>query len=483
MEPKYATPMLTPEVLEQLRPQQDSTLPKVRQLYLALYACVTSGELPFQQRLPASRDLARQLGVGRNLVVSVYNQLCDEGVLQSDGRRGTLVAHQAKPASDTGLQTWSIARRAKRFADNRTRQIAFSPGQPDTHLFPRDAWRKALQVASRLPASALAYQDTSLQPLQQAIARYLASYRSMVVAPEQIVVTTSTRQSLLLAAALFTEPNDQAWIETPGYNGAVDAFSQMGMQLQPCAVDQHGLVLPTTHDAPSIIYTTPCFQYPTGAPLGASRREQLLALSAGSGTIIFEDDYDSEFRDDSQPRPALAASAGQARVLHAGTFSKLMFPAVRVAWLVVPQAHAATAHTCLRSLGGGHNSIAQAAVTELLENGTISRHLHRARQVYSQRRQSLLQVIDDSQLLRRVGDQIGSLNLVLELHTAVAIEALENSLYEHRIGAVPLERLYWDRPKATHCTALVLGLGNVESLQIPAMFRQLEQAIRQACKN
>ena len=469
--------MLTPELLEQLRPQPDSTLPKVRQLYLALYACVTGGKLPYRQRLPASRDLARQLGVGRNLVVSVYNQLCDEGVLQSDGRRGTIVIHQASPPVDKGTQPWAIAKRAKRFVGNRNRHIAFSPGQPDTSLFPRDAWRRALKVAARLPPDALTYQDSSLPLLQHAISRYLATYRSLVVSPEQIVVTSSTRQSLLLAAALFADPNDLAWVETPGYTGAVEAFSQMGLQLQACPVDQYGMVQPAASGTPAIIYTTPCFQYPTGAPLGTSRREQLLALSSRCGAIIFEDDYDSEFRDDSQPRPALAANAGQARVLHAGTFSKLMFPAIRVAWLVVPRSQATTAHECLRSLGGGHNTIAQAAVAELFANGAISRHLQRARQIYSQRRQSLLQQIDGSNLLRATGDQIGSLNLVLELHTPVALEKLELELHRHEVGAVPIERLYWNRSGPTRCSALVLGLGNVESLQIPQKFGQLERAI------
>ena len=139
------------------------------------------GKLPYRQRLPASRDLARQLGVGRNLVVSVYNQLCDEGVLQSDGRRGTIVIHQASPPVDKGTQPWAVARRAKRFVCNRNRHIAFSPGQPDTSLFPRDAWRRALKVAARLPPDALTYQDSSLPLLQHAISRYPVSYTHLTL--------------------------------------------------------------------------------------------------------------------------------------------------------------------------------------------------------------------------------------------------------------------------------------------------------------
>jgi GntR family transcriptional regulator/MocR family aminotransferase len=472
--------MLTPELTEKLRPSPQSDLPKVRQLYLSLYACVTEGEPPYRQRLPASRELARQLGVGRNLVVSVYNQLCDEGILSSDGRRGTVVVHQVQTPVANTASGWSIADRARHYSGSRNRHTALAPGQPDTQLFPRDAWRRALQVAARLPASLLAYQDASLPALQQAIARYLASYRSLVVTPEQIVVTSSTRQSLLLAAALFADHGDTAWIEAPGYAGAVDAFAQMGLKLRACRVDEQGMVPANKSQPPALIYTTPCFQYPTGVPLSASRREQLLALSAASGAVIFEDDYDSEFRDDSQPRPALAANAGRARVLHAGTFSKLMFPAVRVAWLVVPSALTDTAHNCLRSIGGGHNIVAQAAVAELLDNGTISRHLQRARQIYAQRRQALLEQIDNSRILHTDGQQIGSLNLVLKLHSPVDRTALEAALNDHEVGAIALENLHWNRKRQTHCQALVLGLGNIESLQIPRTFGQLESAIAAA---
>ncbi len=472
--------MLSPEILARLKPQDGSRLPKVRQLYLALYACVAEGQLLHQQRLPASRDLAQHLGVGRNLVISVYNQLCDEGVLHSDGRRGTRVKHQAKPALNNRGPEWQLAKRAMRFVGERRRKIAFSPGQPDSSLFPDDAWRRALRTAGRLPATSLDYQDSSYEPLQQSIARYLATYRSLLVEPEQIIVTASTRQSLLLAAALFADHGDVAWIETPGYKGAVEAFSQMGMQLRACPVDAAGLRPLTDREAPAIIYTTPCFQYPTGAPLGADRRETLLELSAQTGAVIFEDDYDSEFRDDSQPRPALAASADFARVLHAGTFSKLMFPAVRVAWLAVPKSHAAAAHMCLRSLGGSHNSIAQAAVAELLDSGAISQHLQRARQVYTQRRHALLERVCNSTTLSTVRDHVGSLNLVLKLAEPVAIAALEDALYRHNVGPLPIERLRWDQPAPDQSSALVLGLGNVESLQMPKAFSQLEHAITEA---
>lgn len=433
--------MLPPETLSHLTPSSNSKLPKVRQLYLALYQAIIDGELPYHSRLPASRELAKHVGVGRNTVVAVYNQLCDEGLLQSNGRLGTTVLHQRASRHTTPRGNWTLSHFARSFEHSGPRQLPLSPGQPDTTLFPQDAWRRALQKAARLKPADLAYQRVSMSALQQSIARYLASYRSLVVNPEQIVVTASTRQSLLLAATLFANPNDIGWIETPGYTGAVDAFRQSGMQLVACPVDESGMTLPSYTQAPALIYTTPCFQYPSGVPLAADRRDQLLALSANHNSVIFEDDYDSEFRDSSQPRPALAAAAGTARVLHAGTFSKLMFPAVRVAWLVVPPEHAGVAHRCLKALGGGHNTIAQAAVAELLDNGTLSSHLQRARQIYAKRREGLLQTVASSKMLASSSENVGSLNLVLNLAQAVDRAALEQALFNNGVGPVPLERM------------------------------------------
>ena len=287
--------------------------------------------------------------------------------------------------------------------------------------------------------------------------------------------------------------NDTAWIETPGYSGAVDAFRAQGLHLRACAVDAEGAVPPDA-PPPRLAYLTPCFQYPLGMPLSAARRETFLALSARHNTVLFEDDYDSEFRDDAQPRPALAAGAAErgARVLHAGTFSKLVFPAARVAWLVVPEGYAGHAGRVLRALGGGHGTLAQGVVAELLDSGAISRHLQRARQVYAQRRRVLLGCVNGSKRLRSVGG--GGLSAVLSLGDAVPLTALEKALDAERVGAVPLE--WFERvapvrvapdgtapePGGGRSTRLVIGLGNVDSLALPETVERLERAVRQAAR-
>lgn len=466
------------ELLTALRPDPDHELPKIRQLYLNLSRAIERGDLPFESRLPSSRQLAQELGLGRNTVTGVYEQLTAEGLLTTDGRHGTSVAHRAGRPDNAPAPLWSLSRRSATPLSTSNAFSELAPGEPDTALFPQSAWRRAQVIAARTDSSELGYQSQASLRVRESIARYLATYRSLVVDPEQIVVTASTRQSLAVAATVFADAGDVAWVESPGYLGAVDAFRHAGLEVTPCRLDEDGIVLPEHSRArPRLIYLTPCFQYPMGMPLGPSRAEQLLGLSRDTGCVLFEDDYDSEFRDDAQPRPALAADARGARVLHAGTFSKILFPAVRVAWLVVPSDASERAHQCLKSIGGGNTTIAQAAVTELLDNGAIARHLRHARQVYGQRRRVLIEGLAGCGQVRAVADVTGSLNLVLHLSNSVSLAALADALRTARLGAQPLERLEWHKRRPTRCRALVIGLGNVESLALPQTLRRLTTAL------
>ncbi len=490
--------MLTnPEWTQRLTPVTPHALTKVRQLYLALYEAITRGELVNGQSLPASRQLSIQLGVGRNTVIAVYAQLTDEGLISSSGRRGTTVTYKAASAalsaslssaepSSTPPAALRLSARSIHSAVDGTWQPELAPGMPDAALFPKDAWRKALLVASRLPANELGYNSRPLRRLQSAISRYLTSYRSLRVKPEQIIITSSTRQSLALAASLYADPGDHAWVETPGYRGAMEAFSLQGLQVHGLKVTATGHVLKdiVSNPRPSLLYLTPCFQYPTGLPLSAVQRTQIMELARQSGAVIFEDDYDSEFRDNSQARPALASQAndqtnGQSSdiVLHAGTFSKLIFPAARIAWMVVPELHVDSAHHCLRMLGGSHNSVAQATVAELLDNGTVARHLQRARGIYAQRRHVLIDALNNTGRFESLPTTGGSLSLVVPLKKPVPAKVCMSCLTRHGVGAQLLESLSWNKPIPTKSRALVLGLGNVSSLKIPSSVDRLVAAL------
>ncbi len=477
----------TPEWTLRLSPKLNHELSKVRQLYLALYEVITQGELINGQLLPSSRQLSQQLQVGRNTVIAVYTQLQDEELIETQGRRGTRVTHSlpSSPKEQGAIaergDACSLSDRSDALLGSSRSDATLAPGVPDSELFPIDAWRRAMSIAARLPAEHLGYSASALPQLQTAIARYLAIYRSLIIEPQQVVVTSSTRQSLALAAMLYANHNDHAWIESPGYPGAVDAFRMMGLTLSPLTIDSLGALPPklTNTGGPALIYLTPCFQYPTGAALSPDRRRFMLDFAHKHKSVIFEDDYDSEFRDASQARPALASSsdAAGAVVLHAGTFSKLIFPAARIAWLVVPKSHVQRSQYCLKALGGGSNTIAQAAVAEVLNNGSLAKHLQRARGVYAQRRHALLAALEDIDMLHSPTDTGGSLSLVVRLKQSLPAKALAFQFEKHQLGVQFVEDLMWNKPVATRINALVLGLGNVSTLQVPQTVRALKSAL------
>ncbi len=497
----------TPEWTERLKPESPHELSKVRQLYLNLYQCISNGDLPNGVQLPSSRVLADQLSLGRNTVIAVYNQLHDEGLIEADGRRGTHVLYSGNSSDNAKHETQrdtkkqssdasGLSKRSNPPHDSGRSCIALAPGMPDPDLFPQADWRRAATRASRLDTRELGYRDEPLPELQAAIARHLTVYRSLPVKPERIIVTSGTRQSLMLAASLYSDHGQSAWVEAPGYRGAVDAFRLQGLQLHRLRVDQQGCHLPKprTGNSPALIYLTPCFHYPSGAPLQMETRKTLLHYAANNNSVIFEDDYDSEFRDASQPRPALASQVIHLIhshntspvtdinpiVLHAGTFSKLLFPAARVGWLVVPETHILAAQACLRMLGGGHNSIAQATVAELLDNGSIARHLARARPIYLQRRHTLLDALDASPMFAPLQDNGGSLSLVAPLVKPVNANRLMKLLGQRSLGAQNFDDFLWDRKNRPECHALVIGIGNVSTLGLPKIIAQLEQCVNDA---
>ncbi|MEM6988006.1 MAG: PLP-dependent aminotransferase family protein, partial [Pseudomonadota bacterium] len=278
---------------------------KTRRLYLAFYDLLAQGHLTVGSRLPASRQLAPTLGVGRNTVTATYQQLIDEGLLYTAQRGGTRVRAPAgggperlnhRASSSPVGQAPGVSRRGRARAIQ-PRPISLCPGEPDSTLFPRVAWSRALAAAARSDNMHLGYRyDMGERHLREAIARYLARWRSLVVDPDCILITASTRQSLALAGSLYADAGDLAWVESPGYSGASDAWRLLGLQLRPVSVDAQGLVCPDDFHEAKLLYTTPCFQYPFGHGLAPARRLQLLERAAEAGTVVFEDDYDSEFR-------------------------------------------------------------------------------------------------------------------------------------------------------------------------------------------
>ena len=229
-------------------------------------------------------------------------------------------------------------------------------------------------------------------PLRRAVADYLRVFRSVPLEVEQVIITSGTQQSLELCAQLLADHADTVWLEDPAYWGAVKAFMATGLKAHPVAVDEHGMAPGHADDAapPRLIYVTPSHQYPTGAVMSLARRHQLLALAQKHKAWILEDDYDSEFRFSGPPIASLAGLDTDGRVIYLGSFSKVLYPGLKLGYLVVPKRLAAPFKQAHYDLNRPGQMPLQAALAEFIEMGHFASALRRARQSYAERRRCLL---------------------------------------------------------------------------------------------
>ena len=377
--------------------------PRQRLLHECLRAAIRDGTLAAGTRLLATRALAQELGIARNTVLYAYEQLACEGFVVPD-RRGTVVAdiasaprRQAQDVPQVGL--------ARRAQDLRTVHgaagdaLAFTPGVPDLRAFPLAQWRRLLDRAWRgLDAAQLNYGDPAGEPaLRTAIADYLRASRGVVCGPEQVFITDGTQGSLDLCARACADAGDIAWIENPGYGGALAAFRGAGLAVEGIAVDAEGIA-PAAHDwmtrRPRLVYTTPSHQYPLGVVMSLARRLALIEGARTAGALIVEDDYDSEFRHEGPPLAAMQGLVTDAPVLYCGTFSKTMFPALRIGFVVAP-AGLAPQLAVMRAQSSAAGRVAeQLALAGFLRSGEFALHLRRMRRLYRQRRDALVEALE-----------------------------------------------------------------------------------------
>ena len=374
-------------------------MPLRRALADALRQAIADARLAAGGVLPASRVLAQELGIGRNSVLQVYEQLASEGWLVAD-RQGTLVAAfgAAPPAQapDTSAPLPALARRAATWgdaADDDEVPRPFLPGVPALDEFPIERWRRRVVHAWRaLSPGALAGRDVGGEAvLRAAIAAHLHAARGVRCSPDQVVVTSGTQESLALCAQLMADPGERAWVEHPGYLGASTALASAGLKLVPVPVDAFGMA-PTPalwrRSPPRLIYTTPSHQFPLGVALSLPRRLALLEQARAAGAWILEDDYDSEFCR-GVPMAAMQGLQPDAPVVYLGTFSKTLFPALRLAYLVLPRAAVERVLPALaRRLPPGR-SAEQEALAAFLHAGEFAAHLRRMRRLYGQRHEAL----------------------------------------------------------------------------------------------
>jgi GntR family transcriptional regulator/MocR family aminotransferase len=275
---------------------------------------------------------------------------------------------------------------------------AFRVGLPALDHFPAGIWSKLVNRHARKPPMDLLYYGETMGylPLREAIAAYLGVFRAVQCEASQVLVTTGSQQGLQLAAQVLLDPGERVWIEEPGYPGAQQALHAAGARLVPVPVDQEGLDVAEgmrRGRTARAAYITPSHQFPLGVTLSAARRMQLLSWAVRSGTWIIEDDYDSEYRFGGRPIASLQGLDTDGRVIYVGTFSKVMFPAMRLGYLVLPKdlvpAFAATREATDTCSSG----LYQAVMADFIREGHFARHIGRMRKLYAQRRTALVEAI------------------------------------------------------------------------------------------
>jgi GntR family transcriptional regulator/MocR family aminotransferase len=399
--------------------------PLYRRIGHALKAAIRTGRLAHGARLPSTRVLAGDLGVSRNTVMLAYEQLLAEGYVVTRDRSTTSVAAGVPPAARPLLARPKLGRGARlsAYGQRLTRDPALPPppgsygtrpglrydfryGRPAVEDFPHEVWRRLLAARSRRASiDTFGYgPPAGYAPLREALVDYLARARGVACDADQIVIVNGSQQALDLAARVLLDPGDGVVMEEPHYSGARLVFEAAGARLTGVAVDADGMDtgrLPAATARIRLACVTPCHQFPTGVIMPVSRRQALLDWAARAGAWVVEDDYVSEFRYEGRPLEALQALDRNGRVIYVGTFSKTLFPALRLAYLVVPRP-LARAFVAAKWMTDRYTAmLGQEALTDFITTGHFERYLRRARAGNAARRRVLLDA-----LTARLGDRV-----------------------------------------------------------------------------
>lgn len=393
-----------------------SSTPMYRQLYEFLRQAILEGRLRPGQRLPATRALAGELGISRNTVMLAFDYLLSEGYLKGKTGSGTYVtdtlpdnllyAHHATadtrsyPTKRNMLSKRGQVIAGTQISTTRIPEVIqpFQPGLPALNDFPYDIWARIAARRLRLmPYNSLAYGDPAgYRPLREAIAVYLRTARAVRCEAEQIIIVSGSQQALDLSARVLLDPGDSAWFEDPGYSGSEGALIGAGVRLIPVPVDKEGLDVDlgkALDNQARLVYVTPSHQYPLGVTMSLSRRLQLLDWASQSGAWILEDDYDSEYRYAGRPLSSLQGLDIHDCVIYLGTFSKVLFPALRLGYLVVPR-NIVKAFISAKAACDRHCPMfEQMVLAEFIEQGHFGRHIRRMRVLYHQRQNAFLAAV------------------------------------------------------------------------------------------
>ncbi len=432
------------------------------QLTSQIKELIRTGQLAAGDRLPSSRDLAANLRVSRNTVVYTYDRLVSEGYLHSRLRSQICVAESA-PELQRAVRERVRDRQAVPvpatvlISGGSAAPIPFRPCQPDVQLFPLAMWNRLRSRSLRSSHRSLLHYHSAavlgLRELRENLAAYLRESRGVRCEWWQVAITTGSQQALYLLAQILLNRGDRVYMEDPGYQGAVRAWRAAQAQILYLPVDAEGAMIPALADHPAkLIYVTPSRQFPTGVSLSLTRRLALVNGAGDSSTWIIEDDYDSEFRYDAAPLPSLQNLDACGRVIYIGTFSKLLFPALRLGYAVLPVSLVERFQE-LKSVVDDHGPmIDQATLAAFLDTGAFYSHIRRCRRFYAERQRTFLEAIQKGGLPFDFRYTDGGMNLTGFLPRE--FDDIESSARLRRAGLdVPALSSYSERAVAAHSAA------------------------------
>ncbi|MCJ9428640.1 PLP-dependent aminotransferase family protein [Kordiimonas marina] len=391
---------------------EQADLPLYRQIYLALRQPMLDGSLPPGSRMPSTRTLAKDLGVARNTVVVAYDLLAAEDFIESRVGAGAVVRADARrkgPVGGRGTDspvTRPQSQPSKRAATTKAalghvmegKNLRMAFGVPDISAFPAHLWQGIIGRTRQTQAGwGLESGDLlGLKNLRRAIASHLAVSRGTVCDPAQVIITSGTHRSLDFALKVTTDPGDRVWVENPGYKYAYGAMASAGVKTIPVPVDADGLdvkagVALDPHARAA--YVTPSHQFPLGMTMALRRRVDLLAWAEREGAWVYEDDYDSDYRYAGRPLAALQGLDRAGRVIYMGTFNKAMFPGLRLAFMIVPEALVDAFATVISATDGAPPPFMQNVLAQFIEEGHLESHLRRMRTLYAARYAHALEAV------------------------------------------------------------------------------------------
>lgn len=466
-----------------------SDAPLHRQIYDQWRQGILTGRFRRAERVPSTRELSIALEISRSTVTQAYDQLIAEGYLETAQGSGTFVCRklpdellrpnhqQVHPVEETpairlsrygmGLnQDFSYPSPPPGF-------IGFTQWRPDLNLFPIAIWRKMMLRGLRTAAPKLFdYSDESAGygPLRDEIAAYVSRSRAVRCTAEQVVIVNGSAQGIDLCVRLLLEPGDEVAIENPGYHGAHRIFAGYGARLRPARVDENGIVIGDLGKKARLVYVTPSHQFPQGVAMSLARRLELIEWSRQHNAVLMEDDYDSEYRFSGPPLPSLQGLATGVAVIYIGTFSKVMFPSLRIGFVIAPKSLVARVQRA-KWLADRQTPIpGQAALADFISEGHLERHIRRMRRIYGVRRDALVESLE-----RHFGDRVQIRGDAAGMHLLVRFEdeRIAEKAAAAKVQLVSSRACYLTEPPAGE---FILGFSSIGERSIREGIRRLAEA-------